>query len=303
MKIRLGYACINVTLDNHFKTITFKRFCELNKDYKILDKIINDNLNTLEEILIYNVKNDIYFYRMSANIIPLITHPDVLIDLNKYQSRFLKIGKIINKYHMRVDIHVDHYYVLNSINEDVVKATINIYEIYQNMFNLMRIKSNLIIHIGGASMSKDEGIKRFIHNYIKLNDNIKKIILIENDDKIYNIQDCVQIAKETGVGICLDYHHHLCNPVSNIGLYLDYIFKHNINIKMHFSSPKNQKEKRAHNDYINGIDFIEFLNVIKKYQKDIDIMLEAKMKDSALFSLVRLLKYYDVKIIGTTIYL
>ena len=60
---------------------------------------------------------------------------------------------------------------------------------------------------------------------------------------------------------------------------------------MHFSSPKNKREFRAHNDYINSNDFIDFLENIKIYNQDIDIMLEAKNKDEALFRLVRELKY------------
>ena len=38
---------------------------------------------------------------------------------------------------MRVDMHIDPYYVLNSVNSDVVKSSINICRIYQNMFNLI----------------------------------------------------------------------------------------------------------------------------------------------------------------------
>ena len=55
--------------------------------------------------------------------------------------------------------------------------------------------------------------------------------------------------------------------------------------------PKNKKDFRSHSDYINSNDFIEFIELIKKYNTDVDIMLEAKMKDEALFRLVRELKY------------
>ena len=51
---------------------------------------------------------------------------------------------------------------------------------------------------------------------------------------------------------------------------------------------KNKKDFRAHNDYINSDDFISF---IKSINRDIDIMLEAKAKDDALFRLIRELKY------------
>lgn len=80
--------------------------------------------------------------------IPLLSLDDVNINLNDYKSNFKRIGKIINENNMRVDMHIDPYYVLNSVNSDVVKSSINICRIYQNMFNLMNINSNLIFHIG-----------------------------------------------------------------------------------------------------------------------------------------------------------
>jgi UV DNA damage endonuclease len=65
----------------------------------------------------------------------------------------------------------------------------------------------------------------------------------------------------------------------------------NRRVKMHFSSPKNKRDYRSHNEYINGDDFINFIEILKKYDRDIDIMLEAKGKDDSLFRLVRYIKY------------
>lgn len=69
---------------------------------------------------------------------------------------------------------------------------------------------------------------------------------------------------------------------------------------MHFSSPKSIREKRTHNDYIFSNDFINFLNQIKKIDTDIDIMIEAKKKDEAMFKLIRELKYKGYKFIDET---
>ena len=105
----------------------------------------------------------------------------------------------------------------------------------------------------------------------------------------------------------MDYHHFKCNNTGiNIEKYLDKIidsWKDKIP-KMHFSSPKSKREFRNHNEYINVDDFIEFINILSKYNKDIDIMLEAKAKDEALFRLVRELKYKsDYKFIDETSFL
>ena len=307
MKIRLGYACIsNAIKDTSSSNLTYSYFKKLgNLGYDKLESVITSNLKSLEKILKYNVKNDIYFYRMSSRIIPLLTHPNVNIDLNKYKAYFVNIGKIINDNKMRVDLHIDPYYVLNSVNNNVVQSTINICKIYRNMFNLMKIKSNIIFHIGGKTISKEEGIKRFIKNYNLLDKDIKDLIIIENDDKIYNILDCIEISKKTSVKICIDYHHFKCNNCGeNIKDYLKNIFSGYKELpKMHFSSPKSKKEFRAHSEYVDVKEFVDFLSILKEINMDLDIMIEAKMKDDALFRLVRQLKYLNYKVEGTTIYI
>ena len=95
--------------------------------------------------------------------------------------------------------------------------------------------------------------------------------------------------------MCLDYHHYKCNNESeDIKEYLPRIIntwkKEKLRPKMHFSSPKSKKEFRAHHAYINPNDFIEFLSILKPLNKDVDIMLECKAKDEALFRLTRNLK-------------
>ena len=94
----------------------------------------------------------------------------------------------------------------------------------------------------------------------------------------------------------LDYHHHICNHDElDINDYLKDILSswHNATPKMHFSSPKNKTKKdfRSHNDYINVDAFINFIDILKPFNHDVDIMIEAKAKDEALFRLVRELKY------------
>ena len=109
------------------------------------------------------------------------------------------------------------------------------------------------------------------------------------------MDDIVYISKILNIPIVLDIHHHNCNNKNCIQYYLkDVLESWNLDIpKFHFSTPKNKtkKEFRSHNDYINVDEFINFLEIVKIYNKDIDIMLEAKAKDEALFKLVRLLKY------------
>lgn len=298
MKIRLGYACISDTINITTSTpYTYTKF-KSEQDYIKLDRIIKSNLLNLYEILKYNEKNNIHFYRLSSNLIPLATKKEVDFEyIKKYKNYYNLISKFINKNNMRIDFHPDQFCVLNSVNNDVVESSIEILKYHYNLLEAMNIKNKvLVLHIGSNAFGKDNSIKRFINNFNKLDDNIKQSIVIENDDKIFNILDCLEISNKCSIPIVLDYHHHNCNGKDiELTNYIENIFStwKNINPKIHFSSPKNntKKDMRSHNDYINVNSFIKFIESIKYLNYDIDIMIEAKKKDEALFKLIRELKY------------
>ena len=300
MNIRLGYVSISKTLDiTPSKTITYTNFLN-NKDYNKLNNIIIENLTNLEKIIDYNIKNNIHFYRLTSKLIPLSTITEINFDhINKYQEYYQKISKKIKENNLRIDTHPDQFCILNSTKKDIVLNSINILKYHYNILNALNIKNKIIIlHIGSSVLGKQNSIKRFINNFNKLPSYLKECIALENDDKIYNIKDCLELCEKLNIPMVLDYHHHLCNNNNlDIDIYLKRIINtwKNINPKIHFSSPKNNTKKdfRTHHDYINPIEFIKFLDKIKNLNIDLDIMLECKAKDEALFRLVAQLKYHN----------
>ena len=264
-------------------TITYTNYL---KDNTLLEGIIKKNFEVLKEILIYNNKNNIHFYRLSSNFIPCAT----IIEYdypNIFKNEFKETSKLIKG---RFDMHLSEYCILNSTNKEVVKRSIEEIKYHYKLLKAFKIKPNLVIHIGSKSFGKGNSIKRFINNFSKLPKYLKESLIIENDDKVFNVEDTLNLCKQINRPMVLDVHHHNCNKTKNdLSFYLEDIFNTwNETPKIHFSSPKNKKDFRAHNDYINSDDFISF---IKSINKDIDIMLEAKAKDDALFRLVRELKY------------
>ena len=90
MKIRLGYACISDTINITTSTpYTYTKF-KSEQDYIKLDKIIKSNLLNLYEILKYNEKNNIHFYRLSSNLIPLATKKEVDFEYIKKYKNYIK---------------------------------------------------------------------------------------------------------------------------------------------------------------------------------------------------------------------
>ena len=300
MKIRLGYACINKTIDKNFKTVNYTNFKD---DYDKLNKVIKHNLDTLYEILFYNYTNGIHFYRITSNLIPLIDHPNVdKSKINKFDYEFSKIKKLVKLSGMRVDMHASEYIVINSVKKEVVaKAIISLKEIYK-ILKRITDKPYIVLHVGSNVFGKKLSKIRFINNFKKLPLYLKRSIIIENDDKVFNINDVLEICEQVKIPCVFDYHHHICNH-EDLTFNVKKICKTwNFVPKMHISSPKSERksEFRSHHDFIDIDDFINFINKFKKCNIDIDVMIEAKEKDVALFKLVRELKYKNFKFIDET---
>ena len=75
---RMGYACINTSIEKNFKD------CRLASVYKngisFLKEIILHNLNLTKETLLWNIDRNILMYRASSKLIPFSTHNEVLRD-------------------------------------------------------------------------------------------------------------------------------------------------------------------------------------------------------------------------------
>jgi UV DNA damage endonuclease len=121
------------------------------------------------------------------------------------------------------------------------------------------------------------------------------MIMLENDDTTFTVKDTLYLCEKLGVPMVFDYHHHIANhDVEDwrsdwqriIGTW-----KHSsLPIKMHISSPRSEKDFRAHADTIDPEMFLRFLHGINGTVPEIHCMIEAKQKDAALFQLVHDLK-------------
>ena len=99
MKVRLGYVALSKTIDNltTSSTITYTNYKEKNYTVDKLLEITKNNLDNLNELLIYNIKNNIHFYRLTSKLVPLATHNDVNFDyITPLKDTYEKIGNLIN---------------------------------------------------------------------------------------------------------------------------------------------------------------------------------------------------------------
>jgi len=276
------------------KTVTVSvldKIPEFTNKIKRLKKIAKENLNNTLRILKYNKANHIYVYRFSSKIFPLATYPGIEYTnyIDELNDELLEIGTFIKENNMRISSHPDHFVLLNSLSRKVYHDSLRELMYQNDMFNRMGLddKYKFVLHVGGVYSNKEDSLKRFYTGFKEAPNEIKNRIILENDDKSFNATDVIKICKDLDIPMVFDVHHHYCNSDGNsIESILSNVFEtwdgEYFPTKFHMSSPKNEKNFRSHADYIDEKEFIKFVEIAKGFDKDFDIMIEAKQKDEAL---------------------
>lgn len=314
MLIRLGYVAMSTVVKNASpsKTMTATNFSKLlDREAAIrkLQRIGAENLHNTLRLLKHNRAHDIMVFRFSSRFIPLIGH-EMLGDWDPIPTlaqEFQELGSYAKQNNMRVSFHPDHFTVLSTPRKDVLEKSVQDLERHSAMLNAMGLGMEAMcnIHVGGSYGDKTKAAKRFVQNFQAMRIPIQQRITLENDDKTFNARETLEIAEEVGAPMVLDVHHHAVNNdgedvielwpriqetwLQRARMHLDEASAA-LPPKIHVSSPKGETEPRSHADYVEVEPLYTFLKAIAPITPKLDIMIEAKMKDSALFKLMEDLK-------------
>ena len=116
-------------------------------------------------------------------------------------------------------MHPDQFVILNSPDNKIVENSINELKYHSKVLDTMGLDdtAKVQIHVGGVYGNKVEAKDRFIKTYNNNSklvsddvDSIKRRLVIENDDRLYSLKDCLQINQQTGIPIVFDSFHHEC---------------------------------------------------------------------------------------------
>ena len=279
----IGYACITIGL----KGSNQKSCITKNASEAKLNELIEHNLNALEVMVDYNIENNIKLFRISSDIIPFGSSPVNHIKWwESFETTFQRIGSKIKKADMRVSMHPGQYTVLNSLDEDIVDRAILDLEYSTRFLDSLELpsKHKIILHIGGIYQSKTEAIQRFCKNYNRLTESVKQRLVIENDDRSYNVFDVLEIGTKMKIPVVFDNLHNAVHPYDNEH---DEVYWINEckktwkeidgNQKIHYSQQALSKRTGSHSSTIRINEFLQFYNQID--HDNIDIMLEVKDKN------------------------
>ena len=155
----------------------------------------------------------------------------------------------------------------------------------------------MILHLGGVFGDKAATLDRFRENYAKLPQGVKDRLVLENDDVSWSVHELLPMCEELNIPMVLDFHHHniIFDPdqiregtKDIMDLYPRILAtwrRKNITPKMHYSEPTpaaiTGRQRRKHNPRVA---------TLPPCPPDMDVMIEAKDKEQAVFELMRTFK-------------
>lgn len=96
--MKVGYPCINRSLG-----------CKSNSTFRLasyseerLIKTVKNNLDCLAAILRYNIENELFFFRITSDLVPFASHPVCKFDwVDYFEMQFKEIGDYIRENGLR----------------------------------------------------------------------------------------------------------------------------------------------------------------------------------------------------------
>lgn len=299
--IQLGLCCINTILRAQKPPVyASRRMIIKSIEDKGIDELKSKILQNLRDVLTimdWNEANGIKLYRMSSEMFPHKSNDKVEdYDFDFAKDLLREIGEKSRLYNQRLTFHPGQYNVVGSPSEKCFKQTINDLSYHADVMDLMGLDNNsvMVVHGGGIYGNKEETIERWCEQFYLLPENVKRRLVLENCEKCYSIEDCLKISERINIPVVFDTHHFECYKLLHAGeifqdasYYIERILgtwsKREIKPKFHVSEQGNGRCGH-HSDYIEIIPEY-LLEIPEKYGVNIDIMIEAKMKEQAILRL------------------
>ena len=237
--------------------------------------------------------HQIFFFRITSDLVPFASHPINTFDWRDYFGPQLEqIGNYIRKHNMRISMHPDQFTLINSISKDIFRQSCRELAYHSNVLDLMKLATDakIQVHVGGAYGDKEKSVERFIKRFFELDDNIRNRLVIENDDRLYNLQNCLKISRRTGTPVLFDVFHHRINgegETAKEGVQLaGKTWSKTDGVPMvDYSSQKVCASIGQHVQSIDIKDFKAFLAETLPF--DFDVMLEIKDKEKSAIKAVK----------------
>ncbi|KAK2015045.1 UV-endonuclease UvdE [Colletotrichum eremochloae] len=277
---------------------------DIQRGQKYVQELGLANARDIPKMLRWNDKYGIKFMRLSSEMFPFASHEEYGYRLAPFAADVLaEAGKVAAELGHRLTTHPGQFTQLGSPRKEVITAAVRDLEYHDEMLSLLRLPEQqdrdavMILHLGGTYGDKQSTLDRFRSNYAKLSSSIKQRLVLENDDVSWSVHDLLPLCEELNIPMVLDFHHHniifdssqLREGTQDITQLFDRIratwTRKGITQKMHYSEScpgaTTPRDRRKHSPRVR---------TLPPCPPDMDLMIEAKDKEQAVFELMRTFK-------------
>ena len=208
------------------------------------------SLELLHDVLDYLHAEKLDMYRLSSDIAPYATHPDMPqfhAMVAESDAELRAFGAKARDYDIRLSFHPSQYVLLNAPNPELTRKSIWDLANQAEMLDRMELNDEavMITHVGGVYDDHQASRARWIEGWNQCPEHVKRRLVLENDDIRFSAADVLWIHERTGVRLIFDYQHFWClNPERlemrpTLERFLA-SWPAGVRPKMHFSSPRTE---------------------------------------------------------------
>ncbi len=255
-------------------------------------ELIADNLGALDRVVTFLERRRILLYRITSNLVPFASHTACSVPWwEEFAPQLHALGRRIRAAGIRVSTHPGQYTVLNSPVPATVSAAVAELEYHARLLDALGVgrSSKIVLHIGGRyDAGTTPAMDRFCAVAAELPPQVRRRLVVENDDRLFDAEAALSVARRVKVPVVFDWLHHTANPCrAPLAEVLPAIFGTWRSLdgrpKVHLSSQARGGPPGAHADFIKVADAVAFFAALPP--QPFDCMLEAKQKDRALLKL------------------
>ena len=274
---------------------------------------LRTSLEYMDTILDHLDKHDIRMYRMSSDLAPYATHPDMPQFhgmVAESAAELAAVGAKTRRLGIRLSFHPSQYVVLNSPDAELVCKSAWDLASQAEMLDRMELgpEAVMVIHVGGHYDDRVASRERWARVWPTLPEPVRRRLVLEHDDIRFSAADVLWAHGQTGVRLIFDHQHFWClNPEGlelrpTVAAMLA-TWPAGVRPKVHFSTPNNgmrelkQRDRKTgklkkamvapvwtgHADFCSPFEFAAFMRLAAGLE--FDVMLESKVKDVALIRL------------------
>ncbi len=211
---------------------------------------LKQSLEFVDRILDYLKAEKLDMYRMSSDLAPYATHPDLPQFhgmVAESDAELAAFGAKARDYDIRLSFHPSQYVLLNAPNPELTRKSIWDLASQAEMLDRMGLDDEavMITHVGGVYDDHDESRARWIAGWEQCPDHVKRRLVLENDDIRFSAADVLWIHERTGVRLIFDYQHFWCLNPERLDM-RDTLERFvaswpaGVRPKIHFSSPRTE---------------------------------------------------------------